>query len=166
MGLEETEPTAFSTNKGGYLMNRKVFAALAAVMMLLVCMAAPVSAAEAEPKYQMGDVNMDGRVDLTDSMQALAYYCECISFLESSLTPQQLVLGNVDGKTDLIWKDESKPALVGLSDAMLILDYYTESLVSEDIQLSEITGVSLTFEEAWKNALEIYPEWADYEFES
>ena len=70
-------------------MKKKLFAMLAAGTMLCGMLTAPVSAAETS--YQMGDVNMDGAVDVADAQMTLQEYVMLVLCrrAEGSLTPEQ-----------------------------------------------------------------------------
>lgn len=128
-------------------MKKKIFAMLSAAAMLCGCLAAPASAAEAKD-YQMGDVNMDGVVDITDAQLALEEYVTNFTLGTHCFNEVQLVLGNVDGKS----KYEERP--VDIADCLIILQYYTIHLTAENITLADITGRTETYIELWTQHLE------------
>ena len=126
-------------------MKKKIFAALTAGLMLCGMLTAPVSAAETE--VQMGDVNMDGAVDIADAQLVLADYVHLMCFSESKLTEEQQALGNVDNKTStmkLKHMDEPVMLQADLQDAVLILGYYTKHLTDENLTLDEYLKSRLT----------------------
>ena len=75
-------------------MKKKILAALSAAAVLCGCLTAPVSAAEAKD-YQLGDVNMDGRVDLTDAQITLIEYVEFNTYGTHRFTDEQMKLADV-----------------------------------------------------------------------
>ena len=78
-------------------MKKKLFAALAAALMLGSTMAAPVSAAET---YKKGDVNMDGEITVADAQMILREYANHIVVGRNpEFTPEQEKLAAVLGLT-------------------------------------------------------------------
>ena len=78
---------------------KKILSALAAALLGCTALCTPVLAAETEgPVYQMGDVNMDGRVDCCDALLALQQYVETLAYNYGPLTRQQIELADVEKK--------------------------------------------------------------------
>lgn len=102
-------------------MKKKLFAALAAGMMLCGMLTAPVSAAET--KYQTGDVNMNGIIDIEDAQIVLAAYVDAYAGLSVRLTPEQMELASITKISTESVKGDSYPFCV--LDAQVILNYAT-----------------------------------------
>ena len=118
-------------------MKKKLFAALAAGTMLCGMLTAPVSAAETN--YQMGDVNMDGAVDLADAQEALQFWCTSIAYKQGKLTPEQQALGNVDGEiTTIAWARGRIDTPISVVDAQILLIYYTRHMSRPDLTLEDV----------------------------
>ena len=129
-------------------MKKKLFAALAAGTMLCGMLTAPVSAAETS--YQMGDVNLDGVVDVADAQMTLQEYVMLVLSrrAEGSLTPEQRQLALVipkeyRGLEKFITDDNS--AL--LPCAQKILSYYTATLADSSMKEN---GISVWVEEMYR----------------
>ena len=74
---------------------KKIFAELAASLMLCGVLTAP---AAAETTYKKGDVNMDGEVSVEDVMMALIDYTDyLVERKVHTLTEEQMALADVDG---------------------------------------------------------------------
>ncbi len=111
----------------------KLFAALSAAMLGCCAMGGTAFAEETEPvdysKYQLGDINLDGVVDVEDAQIALRLYTEYLagrtveeSCLRNGITAEQAKLGNIVNET------YSGDELVTVEDAFLILVYYNDRL--------------------------------------
>lgn len=115
-------------------MKKKLFAALAAALLLGGTMAAPVSAAET---YKKGDVNMDGAIGLEDAMMVLQEYADvAVSHLPHSLTEEQIQLARVHPE---VKRTKSSDAQL-LDDAWTILIYYTASITDSAVLEQDIDG--------------------------
>ena len=118
-------------------MKKKLFAAIAAGTMLCGMLTAPVSAAESS--YQMGDVNMDGTVDIADAQEALQFWCTSIAYKQGKLTPEQQALGNVDGEiTPIEWERGRIDTPISIKDAQILLIYYTGHMAHPDLTLEDV----------------------------
>ena len=111
-------------------MKKKIFAALAAAVTGLCCLAAPVSA---ESQYRMGDVNRDGQVELADAQWALKEYTAVRIGqypLGTVLDDEQRSLAMVTDRS--ILKDNAEYAQdhVVISDVCTILAYYTDCVLT------------------------------------
>lgn len=106
------------------------------------------TAAETEPKlpydpeivaqYRLGDVNMDGRIDSMDVwLLTLEYYTVVVDGGESTLTPEQLYLGNVTDERITpevsLWGDKS--ALIETDYIISTADIYWLHAYYADIYL-------------------------------
>ena len=99
---------------------KKLFSILAAAVLGCTALYTPVLAAETdEPVYQMGDVNMDGKVDCCDAQLALQYYCDRMVNKEGVLTEQQIDLANI-----VTMMTSEFGIIVDAEDAQAILMYY------------------------------------------
>ncbi|MBR3267687.1 MAG: hypothetical protein IKI58_03010 [Oscillospiraceae bacterium] len=91
-----------------------------------------VDAAELLQKYQLGDIDMNGIVDLSDALIALYYYGWVLSGQsldqKYSLTEEQLILGNVDGVERMLF---GKAVPVDYCDAVFIQRYYTKTIAEK-----------------------------------
>ena len=118
-------------------MKKKLFAAIAAGTMLCGMLTAPVSAAETN--YHMGDVNMDGVVDLADTQEALQFWCTSLACKKGKLTPEQQALGNVDGEiTTIEWARGRIDTPISVVDAQILLIYYTRHMSRPDLTLEDV----------------------------
>ena len=106
-------------------MKKKLFAAIAAGVMLCGMLTAPVSAAET---YQKGDVNMDGVVDIADAQLVLQEYTFAIVGVDYGLTSEQLELASITGSTTKLFNSE-QAIPIGVSDANVIFMYYIDKQV-------------------------------------
>lgn len=114
-------------------MKKKLLAAIAASALLCGVLSAPVSAAE----YKKGDINMDGEITVEDAQLAAKDYVEYLLAGNSHiLTDEQLILGNVDGVVD---EFDTRKNPVSVSDAQIILCYYTDCLANSSISKLDIT---------------------------
>ncbi len=125
-------------------MKKKMFAAMTAGALLCGMLTAPVSAAET---FQMGDVNMDGVVDVKDAQLILYDFAGLLNLDEGILTSQQRELGNVDGiiETD---KKYGFDYVASVADAQFVLVYYSTHLVNPEITLDAVVGKELSVSEA------------------
>ena len=111
----------------------KLLAVLSAAMLGCCAMGGTAFAEEAEPvdysKYQMGDINLDGVVDIEDAQLVQKYYTvtlakwpldTTLAFL--NITEEQLVLG------DIVREQYYVVDTVYVVVAQLILCYYTDKL--------------------------------------
>jgi len=113
------------------VMKKKLFAVIAAAMTGLCCLAAPVSA---EQTCKMGDVNMDGEIDLGDAQLALKEYTVCtLGQKEHWLPEEQIGLAMVADRSKLVIDPEQDylhrasdyfKDHVSLNDANAILQYF------------------------------------------
>ena len=136
-------------------MKKKIFAALAAALMLGMTLAAPVSAAEAE--YQMGDVNLDGTVDVADAQLVLVDYVELFCGKKGVLTDIQRQIGNVDGESHMSNIPlPNIPAVELFADAAYsqkILEYYVEHMVNPNVKWEDVLGCHPELVEAVRDYL-------------
>lgn len=83
-------------------------------------------AAEETTTYALGDVNMDGKIDLADARTVLRYYCRCVALTPAELNPwlneEQLPLADVF----------NNDGVIDCRDARLILCYYAYSLTEDE----------------------------------
>lgn len=131
------------------------------------------SAAETEPKlpydpdivaqYRLGDVNMDGFIDLIDSQLLLQEYnAVVVEGGESILTPEQRYLGDITNErvtTELdIWNDNAPlietDYIISSADFILLFKY------AADVMFNGIPMYPV--EEYVKNDLPPYDEWYLY----
>ena len=109
---------------------RKLFAFLSAAVLGCCTLGGTAFAEETEPvdlsQYQMGDITMDGQVDLDDAQLALRTYVfmlaqkdvkECLG-----VTEEQIKLA------DVIRYSTEKNSHLDAADAHVILEYYTDQL--------------------------------------
>ena len=110
-------------------MKKKLFAALAAALMLGSTMAAPVSAAET---YKKGDVNMDGEITVADAQMILTEYVYAyLSGNEATFTAEQAELAAVlNTKYINRFGDEFS---FSASDAMAVLQFAAANMVKNDL---------------------------------
>lgn len=114
-------------------MKKKIFAALAASVMLCGVLTAPASA---EAKYKKGDVNMDGEISSDDAILALTEYTYyLVSGKHHYLTVEQIELADVDGKTETA---RSRTSKVSLDDCICILQYYTDCIADAELKETDI----------------------------
>lgn len=108
---------------------------------VLLCgmLTAPVSAEEIIP--QMGDVNLDGTVNIADAQLILRDYVEVMCQLDGCLTKEQRALGNVDGKTEKF--PDSIEFIASVSDAEFVLIYYCAHLVDPTVTMESVVGREL-----------------------
>jgi len=121
-------------------MKKKLFAALAAGTMLCGMLTAPVSAAET--KYQMGDVNMNGAVDIEDAQLTLREYVMLVltRHTEGVLTPEQrelaLVIPQKYWEQEKYITDDNTSLLLC---AQTILSYYTVGLADSSVRETDLS---------------------------
>ncbi|MBR3269100.1 MAG: hypothetical protein IKI58_10330 [Oscillospiraceae bacterium] len=141
---------------------RKLFAFLSAGVLGCCALGGTAFAEETEPvdlsQYQMGDINMDGQVDLDDAQLALRTYVfmlaqkdvkECLG-----VTEEQIKLA------DVISYSTEKNSYLDAADAQVILEYYTDQLsekstadtISEFIQACVANGIygSIVIANDWR----------------
>ena len=119
-------------------MKKRVFAALAAAVLLGGALTAP---AAAESKYRKGDVNRDGEVSVDDAQLTLKEYTYYgVAGLDHFFDEEQLELGNINGKTSIYTDSfhQEREVVVELNDAWLILKYYTETVSNPDLKEIDI----------------------------
>jgi len=120
----------------------KLFAVLSAAMLGCCAMGGTAFAEEAAPvdysKYQLGDITMDGEVDIEDAQLALQCYTLSLAELQQHIPYEQQLLGCVKGYTvTKIIEDEDgnivkqNPFVLDLIDSMIILVYYADSLAEK-----------------------------------
>ena len=115
----------------------KLFAVLSAAMLGCCAMGGTAFAEETEPvdysKYQLGDVTLDGVVDVDDAQYALQIYADMMVgqdyIAKGWYTEEQIALGNVDGKYSDTCDGWLLP--VDCDDVQLILRYYTDKLAQK-----------------------------------
>ena len=117
-------------------MKKRIFAAIAASVLLCGVLSAPASASG----YKKGDVNMDGEITVEDAQLALIEYTEyLVAGKKHTLTDAQLELANVDEKSfTTSEKIGSRTSPVDVIDAWAILFYYTEGLANEAVKNRDI----------------------------
>ena len=121
-------------------MKKKLFAALAAGTMLCGMLTAPVSAAET--KYQTGDVNMNGVVDIEDAQLTLREYVMLVltRHTEGVLTPEQrelaLVIPQKYWEQEKYITDDNTSLLLC---AQTILSYYTVGLADSSVRETDLS---------------------------
>ena len=106
-------------------MKKKIFAAFAAAVTGLCCLAAPVSA---ESQYQMGDVNRDGQIDIGDAQLALKEYTAVRIGqypLGTVLDDEQRSLAMVTDRSILTENADYAKDHVVIEDVYILLSYYT-----------------------------------------
>ena len=141
---------------------KKLFAFLSAGVLCCCALGGTAFAEETEPvdlsQYQMGDINMDGVIDINDAQLALNVYKMMIAHAdpvqEGMLTEEQLALGNVDGIESII---NGKAAPVDRYDAYFILRYYTETL-SHSISGITVDQFVAKKKEGWEDRRIVDPE--------
>ena len=112
---------------------KKLFAILSAAMLGCCALGGTAFAEETEPldltQYQMGDINIDGEVDVEDAQIALQLYSDYLagysadeSYQRAGITAEQAKLG------DIVSESAATDCLNDLSDAFYILSYYADSL--------------------------------------
>jgi len=110
----------------------KLLAVLSAAMLGCCAMGGAAFAEETEPvdysKYQMGDINLNGEVDIDDAQIALRLYTEYLvgrtaeeSYLRNGITAEQAKLGDIVSYKGTDLSND-------LSDAFYILSYYADNL--------------------------------------
>lgn len=114
-------------------MKKRIFAALAASVMLCGVLAAP---AAAETTYKKGDVNMDGEIGPDDVQLALIDYTEyLVARKVHTLTDEQIELADVDG---LSCTYRGRTTRITVEDAHAILVYYTECVADAKLKDTDI----------------------------
>lgn len=118
-------------------MKKRIFAALAASVMLCGVLAAP---AAAETTYKKGDVNMDGEIGPDDVQLALIDYTEyLVALKEHTLTDEQIELADIDGESgENRWNEYYHVSKVTIIDVQAILMYYTECLADSKLKETDI----------------------------
>ncbi len=126
----------------------KLLAVLSAAMLGCCAFGGTAFAEETEPvdysQYQLGDITMDGVVDVEDAQVALQIYTDRLALIDviakGHYTEEQIALGNVDGITDDIFGILSP---VSIDDAYFILLYYSERLSEKkpEMPLDEYVAV-------------------------
>ncbi len=118
-------------------MKKRIFAALAASVMLCGVLTAP---AAAETTYKKGDVNMDGEIGPDDSQLVLKEYCTYVvaAIDKHVLSAEQLELANVTGVSREIPDYPERHSDISVEDAQTILMYYTECLAKSSLKETDI----------------------------
>jgi len=113
---------------------KRVFAILSAAMLGCCALGGTAFAEETEPvdysQYQLGDINLDGEVDIEDAQLALQFYTDYylakkplnVILASLGITEEQLVLG------DIINESYTEEYSVTIEDAFMILSYYIDTL--------------------------------------
>ncbi|MBQ8921362.1 MAG: hypothetical protein IJ060_04275 [Oscillospiraceae bacterium] len=112
---------------------KKLLAVLSAAMLSCCALGGTAFAEETEPvdysQYQLGDITMDGKIDIEDAQLALQIYTDLLAqrdiFASGYITKERLALGDVDGIDEYICGTVSP---VSIEDAYLILCYYSDRL--------------------------------------
>ncbi|MBR3269098.1 MAG: hypothetical protein IKI58_10320 [Oscillospiraceae bacterium] len=112
---------------------RKLFAFLSAGVLCCCALGGTAFAEETEPaapqEYQLGDITMDGEINIDDAQLALRVYTWMLSHVDPVqkhfVTEEQLALGNVDGIESNV---NGITSPIDLDDATFILYYYTDAL--------------------------------------
>ena len=115
----------------------KLFAVLSAAMLGCCAMGGTAFAEVAEPvdysQYQLGDINLDGEVDVDDAQYAQTIFTQMLAchdvIAKGWYTEEQIALGNVDGKYSDTCDGWLLP--VDCDDVQLILRYYTDKLAQK-----------------------------------
>ena len=115
----------------------KLFAVLSAAMLGCCAMGGTAFAEETEPvdysQYQLGDVTLDGVVDVDDAQYALQIYVDMLAchdvIAKGWYTEEQIALGNVDGEFSEGCDGSLLP--VDCVDCQLILMYYTDKIAQK-----------------------------------
>ena len=128
---------------------KKLFAFLSAGVLCCCALGGTAFAEETEPvdlsQYQMGDITMDGIVDLDDAQLALKCYVHSLAGKELLIPYEQQLLGCIRGyvQTERV-VDENDQVLfinqiiIDVTDAQEILDYYVATLAkSTELTLEE-----------------------------
>ena len=115
----------------------KLLAVLSAAMLGCCAMGGTAFAEETEPvdysKYQLGDITMDGVVDVEDAQFMCQVYVQCLVAYdpveEGWVTEQQIALGNIDRQVKTATYNEVTCVFpIDLEEAMCVLQYYTDSI--------------------------------------
>ena len=123
-------------------MKKKIFAAFAAAVTGICCLAAPVSA---ESQYRMGDVNRDGKIGLSDVQLALKEYTAVQIGkypLGTVLDDEQRSLAMVADRNKLKGNAEYAQDHVVIQDVYILLSYYTFYLGAEDGEKLDVAEFS------------------------
>lgn len=107
-------------------MMKKMIATIASLAMLAGTCAMPV-AAEETTTYTLGDVNMDGKIDIADARAALMHYIYVFTKKPADLehwklSDEQLLLADVF----------NNDGVIDTRDAHLILCYYAYTLTTDE----------------------------------
>ncbi|MBQ8921357.1 MAG: hypothetical protein IJ060_04250 [Oscillospiraceae bacterium] len=121
---------------------KKILAILGAAMCSCCAVGGAAFAEETEPvdysQYQLGDITMDGIVDVDDAQLALQCYTLSLAELPQHIPYEQQLLGCVKGYTrTYVIEDENgtivrrNPYVADLLDSTMILVYYADSLAEK-----------------------------------
>jgi hypothetical protein len=97
---------------------KMTLAALCAAVLTGSAVTAPVCAADAEKHYVLGDVDMDGKIDLKDALTAIQEYTDITLFHKE----EHVLTGEAFALAKTIDNDCTE---LGILDAFGILMYYT-----------------------------------------
>lgn len=89
------------------------------------------------PKMNMGDITLDGSVDVADAQLILADYVQVMSGNPGLLTDEQRNLGDLDGQSHVFASkkvpEEKINIQVDATDALILLHYAAERLVNPSV---------------------------------
>ncbi|MBQ8921363.1 MAG: hypothetical protein IJ060_04280 [Oscillospiraceae bacterium] len=119
----------------------KLLAILGAAMLSCCALGGAAFAEETEPvdysQYQLGDITMDGVVDVEDVHLMADAYTYCLAWKNpveyGIVTEQQIKLGNID-RQSFIETNKHGDTIefpIDLSEALCVLMYYTDSLAQK-----------------------------------
>ena len=134
---------------------KKLFAFLSAGVLCCCALGGTAFAEETEPvdlsQYQMGDITMDGIVDLDDAQLALRTYVfmlaqkdvkECLG-----MTEEQIKLA------DVIRYSTEKNSYLEVTDAYVIMEYYTYRLSGKSTSDTIIEFIQAGVANGWNPAI-------------
>lgn len=147
-------------------MKKQISVMTASAMLLCLNFAMP-AAADAEQSRNvlvLGDINLDGAVNLKDAMTILTRYSRIIADEDVPLTPEQYLCGNVDGLYNTPGTDH--PLDIMFADAILIQKHYEMETLFEPSTWADIFALcdAESAIEADRGAytLEYLAEYGDY----
>ena len=127
----------------------KLFAVLSAAMLGCCAMGGTAFAEEAEPvdysKYQLGDINLDGEVDVDDAQFALQCYSDSLAHQRFKSAPyEQQLLACSKGFIIISHREypdtgetEDVPRVLDVDDVNPIMKYYVNHLAKKTDQTYE-----------------------------
>lgn len=148
-------------------MKKKIFAAMCAAVLGCCTLAGTASAAENAPvdyaAYQLGDITMNGVVDIEDAQLALQTYVFAMAKEDPGIPYEQQLLGCVKGFTvteSREYPEENKKTethtVVNVTDAQVILLYYLAVLSKQtNLSLEEWVKANAHLQQVFANDYEI-----------